>query len=728
MPTINDIARLAGVSHGTVSNVLNKRGNVSIEKITLVENAARALGFKLNAQAKQLRQGNSQRVAIIVPQISIKRYRDLFMGISLKLMSTGLLVDFYCSDGVPYQERELLERILSSNPTAVVMVSSFVKNLDLFDSSTQFIFVERLPVGIPPSAVFFGFDYAAAGRELARECIDRGHKRIAIFQGPPGYSCNKQFAKGCKAALDESSLPYSIFAAEDTMGLYLAFSILSRDESFDCVLVAGLENAEYLKIAHSYDPGRPLPAIFALASADVVPADSIVKYELNYKYCGFLVGAAILRMQDAEGKQAVPRQNILSAGGVHAPFAQGRATETRAQLNFLILDSPTCKALRVLLPTFTRATGISVKLIEVSYEELYKSAFESGASVAYDLIRLDMAWLSVLGPKIFIPLNLDESPYREIRESFSCDFPEEYYATAGIDCSLPFDVSAQILYYRKDLFSDARLCRLYYERYRRQLAVPRDFDEYNEVARFFTKKYNPESPTQYGTSLVYGTSVIAAAEVLPRLKAIGGSIFDDEGRVNVLSAEFKEALQSYIDTFAYTSQQPNRWWTQPMEEFARGDIAMNIVFCNHASAMVQDHNSSIVGKIGWATVPGGHPLIGGGVVGISRNSAKKAEADELLRWIYSDRTAAMITYLGGYINNKKLQSNVDVLELYPWTNDTEKALSIGWRRSALGNSNFDEYMFEGIIGSSIRNAVIGLVSVDQALSEAQKRCDEAFNS
>ena len=43
MPTIKDIAARAGVSHGAVSNVLNKRGNVSAEKIQLVEQAAREL-------------------------------------------------------------------------------------------------------------------------------------------------------------------------------------------------------------------------------------------------------------------------------------------------------------------------------------------------------------------------------------------------------------------------------------------------------------------------------------------------------------------------------------------------------------------------------------------------------------------------------------------------------------------------------------------------------------
>lgn len=57
MPTIKDIAARAGVSYGAVSNVLNKRGNVSAEKIQLVEQAARELGYQLNAQAQQLRAG-----------------------------------------------------------------------------------------------------------------------------------------------------------------------------------------------------------------------------------------------------------------------------------------------------------------------------------------------------------------------------------------------------------------------------------------------------------------------------------------------------------------------------------------------------------------------------------------------------------------------------------------------------------------------------------------------
>jgi len=51
MATIKDIAKLAGVSQGTVSNVLNGKGIVSSKKILLVEEAARTMGYTINHTA-----------------------------------------------------------------------------------------------------------------------------------------------------------------------------------------------------------------------------------------------------------------------------------------------------------------------------------------------------------------------------------------------------------------------------------------------------------------------------------------------------------------------------------------------------------------------------------------------------------------------------------------------------------------------------------------------------
>mgnify|MGYP002509161236 CR=1 FL=1 len=78
MPTIKDIAREAGVSHGTVSNVLNKTGKVSIEKIRLVEEAAKRLGYVPNAQAQALRQGTPDAIAVILPVIGAEKMAIFF--------------------------------------------------------------------------------------------------------------------------------------------------------------------------------------------------------------------------------------------------------------------------------------------------------------------------------------------------------------------------------------------------------------------------------------------------------------------------------------------------------------------------------------------------------------------------------------------------------------------------------------------------------------------------
>jgi DNA-binding LacI/PurR family transcriptional regulator len=67
MATIKDIAKLAGVSQGTVSNVLNGKGIVSSKKILLVEEAARTLGYTINQKAKLLRKGSSKTIALILP-------------------------------------------------------------------------------------------------------------------------------------------------------------------------------------------------------------------------------------------------------------------------------------------------------------------------------------------------------------------------------------------------------------------------------------------------------------------------------------------------------------------------------------------------------------------------------------------------------------------------------------------------------------------------------------
>lgn len=726
MPTIKDIAALAGVSHGTVSNVLNKRGNVSVEKINLVESAAKELGFKLNAQAKQLRQGHSKRVIVIIPRINIKKYNHLIIGINNFLKEDGYEVNVFYSNNLTHYEEELLERAISLNPTAIVVISSFVRNPGIFNQETKFIFVERLIEEMPTNSCSISFDYNEAGRALACKCIEDGNKNVAIFTGLEQYSNNKQFINGVITQLEKNNCLYKVYCADESMAFHTAFQIGCARDKYDGVLTTSLENAEYFNSVYEYNPNRKSPNIYAITSSEVGAQNGIIKYEMNYKLCGKRIAQYILKIENEE-EVPVGFLDVLNDGFCY-PEKTKLKNSGKGELNILMLASPTSEALRRILPLFEAQSGIGVKLVDLSYEELHKSAADSENSTAYDLIRLDMAWMSKLGEKLFTPLNLDSPEFVNIKNSISSGVPDDYYKVRDKVYALPLDPSVLLLYYRKDLFEDALIKREFYEINKRQLEVPKTFAQYNEVAAFFTKRYNTKSPTNYGATLVFGTAAVAACDFLPRFKSFGGNIFDPDGRIQIDTPIMRKALVNYIETYEYTDQTTNLWWGKSTVSFSEGDTAMNIVFSNHASAMLHGEHSKVVGKTGFAAIPGGNPLLGGGVIGISKNSKRQQECLRFLQWIYSKKVASIITYLGGYITNKHLCDNLDVLELYPWIEDMEKEFSLGWRREKDETHNtFDEFQFEEILGVAVRSSVSGVLSIDEALKEAQNRCDEVFN-
>lgn len=721
MPTIKDIAEYAGVSHGTVSNVLNKKGNVSVEKINLVEQAARALGYLMNAQAKQLRQGHTKRICVVVPQGNIKRYMDLFSGINVEARKFNYEIDLYFTDDHNYEERRLLERIITQKPSAIVLVSTFVKSADVFNSDIPFIFVEREVKNLRGNGLYIGFDYYGAGREIAQRCLDQGMKNIAVFSESEHFSNGKGFLEGVRDVFEGSNISYSCFQSLDILKLNSAFELQGSEENYDAVITDCMERVELVKSVRSFTGKSLMKHIYTLDNKCVQFDDTICRYELNYKLCGRQIAKYILK-SEKEGEAAKQLLQIKNDGfQAEANFPN---IIKGTKLNFLSLSSPTMQALKYLLPDFVRRTGIEINLIEVTYDELFKtiSTMDKREDNPYDLIRLDMVWLSRYADKLFKPLEIDRQPYLDIRNNLSNVFKDEYFKVGDSCYVLPFDPSVQILYYRRDLFENALVCREFYERYKRQLRIPRNYKEYDEVARFFTKKFNPDSLTKYGIALVYGVAAVAACDFLPRWREKGGRLIDKNGKLCIDTLEMREALTDYVAALNYSDKTIRQWWNQAMKLFSEGGTAMNIVFSNHASEMVLNHHSYIAGKVGFSAVPGKKPLLGGGVVGISKYTEKAGACELFFQWIYSEKIATAITSLGGYINHKNLVYNQDILQFYPWIEGMEKAFTMGERRGLIKNSmQIDEAVFEGIVGEAVRSAALGVQTIDEILRAMQNK-------
>ena len=90
MATIKDIAKKAGVAQGTVSNVLNGKGNVSSDKIRRVLEAARQLGYVPNERAALLRKGTNDCLALVMPDSRARQYEDFYFSFKDYAQEHGL--------------------------------------------------------------------------------------------------------------------------------------------------------------------------------------------------------------------------------------------------------------------------------------------------------------------------------------------------------------------------------------------------------------------------------------------------------------------------------------------------------------------------------------------------------------------------------------------------------------------------------------------------------------
>jgi DNA-binding LacI/PurR family transcriptional regulator len=109
--TIKDVAKEAEVSPGTVSNVLNRTGKVSPEKVKRVQEAIRKLGYTPHATARSLKTSCSMNIGVILPNITDPNFAQIFTGIERVLSEHGYTTALYSTSEIPAKEDLIIERI-----------------------------------------------------------------------------------------------------------------------------------------------------------------------------------------------------------------------------------------------------------------------------------------------------------------------------------------------------------------------------------------------------------------------------------------------------------------------------------------------------------------------------------------------------------------------------------------------------------------------------------------
>jgi len=242
LPTIYDVAALAGVSRATVSRVLNGSPLVSEATRRMVQDAANLLRFKPNTQARLLAGGRSHTVILIYPETdrhALTWYNQMLESGALRGCSHhGLQLDMLLVyPDPPHSYERILRPIDTLNCDGMILAPPFSDDPDLIamiqSRQMPLVCVAAGPATRPLTAGI-GMDEAGAGFELGQYLLSLGHRRFAFLLGPKAHYAASERFDGFHRAVEAAGI-----APADIMTLPGSFHFDSGLEGFNAVLHSG---------------------------------------------------------------------------------------------------------------------------------------------------------------------------------------------------------------------------------------------------------------------------------------------------------------------------------------------------------------------------------------------------------------------------------------------------------------------------------------------------------
>ena len=234
--SVRDVARKAGVSVGTVSNVLNSPDKVADNTVLKVQQAISALGFVRNDAARQLRAGKSRSIGLLVLDVRNPFFTDVARGAEEAAAEHHMSILLANSDENHDREKQLLGLFEEQRVAGLLVspVSSDVGDLSRArDRGTPIVLVDRQSKDKSLSSV--AVDDVAGGFMAISHLIETGRKRIMFAGGPMSIQQIADRLKGSKKAIkSQDKAELEIFETKTLTvleGRAVAEAILSRPAS-----------------------------------------------------------------------------------------------------------------------------------------------------------------------------------------------------------------------------------------------------------------------------------------------------------------------------------------------------------------------------------------------------------------------------------------------------------------------------------------------------------------
>ena len=210
-PTIKDIARLAGVSHTTVSRALNDKPRISRKTGDRIRAIAKKLNYHPNVAARSLKVRRTKTLGLVITTIINPFYPELAQGIEKTAREMGYNI-ILCSTNYEISlEREYIDMLRGKGVDGIIFTSTH-----MHDPNIEGLINERFPIILVNRKIYdesvanrvdhVVVDNVHGGFMAVEHLIRMGHRRIGIILGLPQSSASVERLAGAKKALVEYGL------------------------------------------------------------------------------------------------------------------------------------------------------------------------------------------------------------------------------------------------------------------------------------------------------------------------------------------------------------------------------------------------------------------------------------------------------------------------------------------------------------------------------------------
>lgn len=718
MPTIKDIAREAGCSCGTVSNVLNKRGNVKAEKIRRVEDAVARLGYEVNESAKTLRKQVKHTIGLLVPNMRSRHYIEVYETLCASLAAFDYNVEIYSTNNLFEHEKNHIRRMISSNVMGIVAFPTYIDSGELYSKIPESIFLTIVgprPEDVTRPYLNVSFDYEHIANDISSHIIKNHYKNAVVFIDSVRFS--KTFKLIITQRLTKAGINVSNYGSTGRTSIARAFEMLDKNSGIDVVVTSNITRAQ--AVHHTYSCFMPehMPEIITLSASNTIFEDEYTCVFLDYHKLGNIVADVLINA--IIKKKEITTSFTLNSEGLNKKQLNLPFFASHPRLSILAVEDSCTTMLTKLLPQFERRTGIKVDLSFYPKRMQYQTIGDAADS-SYDILIADYNHIECQPEGRFLARR--DAPELWERLHTCVDLGQTYFPKVGYrHLCMSFNTSCQMLFYRKDWMREQHIKRAYYERFYQELHIPDTLEEFDGTARFFSQDFH-EAPGQlYGVSLSSFQSEDFLGEFFGRLQAAGLSIFNSDGELELCREDLMEEILRYFKLLQISNVKNSKLACSGIDEFVRGSSVMSILSTANTHIFNNDQYGPIVDCMGCHDVPGHKPIVEANIIGIVPSSSHQEEALSFLHWVFHDSISNILTLLSGQPICRASTRNTEVLELYPWLKYFNRNVADGGLISEFfsGLASSPDFRWELI--TALMNAYIDPTQLEPALQRVQTR-------